>query len=153
MKTFKLICLLTLSLFSIMYSQVDSEKEAIKKVLNEFYQALIERDWDKYLDTWAHEPTAVRISVDDNKTREILGWEKIEKYYKRWAAFSPNPDNTEFEYKNFDIVVHQDEAWASFDNHEKDDKKRKIRELRRLVKRDGNWKILTLIVITQEETE
>ena len=144
---FVTILLFTCSLFS----QENSDEKAIIDLIHQSYQALLDRDIDKYLDTWAHEETAARISITGTEFYETIGWDSLKAMYVNGFKNNPDPDDAKFEYKNFKIKIKDDMAWASCDKFNKNEagemEKDTVREFRRLVKKDGKWKILSMFFI------
>ena len=141
---FVTILFLTCSLFS----QENSDEKAIIDLIHQSFQASLDRDVEKYLDTWAHEETAVRMYVTKIGYHEVIGWDSLKVFYERRFKNNPEPSDAVFEYKNFIIKVKDDMAWASFEKFVKNEagemEKDTTREFRRLVKKDGKWKILSL---------
>jgi hypothetical protein len=155
MKVLFIFCIAILCLFSNVFAQETEEEKAIVTFVTEAYQALIDRDGEKYIDTWAHEAMASRIGVAGTSINVIAGWENIEKLYKTLLENNPEPGKTVFEYRNFKFNIDDDMAWVGFDKYLKvdDEMKKSTREYRRLVKQDEKWKVLTLMHISQPEPE
>jgi hypothetical protein len=151
MKIFLSFMIIFVSLISSLFSQNTEEEDAIILLINNAYQALLDRDRDTYMDTWAHQNAAARIRIDNDKSSEVLGWENLKKYYESIIINFPKPDEQVFEYKNFSILIQDDLAWASFDKFIKvnDEMQKQTREFRVLIKENGKWKVLSMIYIIQ----
>lgn len=155
MKVRVMFCLALLCFFCSVFAQSTQDEKAIIALVNKAYQALLDRDWETYTDTWAHEKTASRIGISGEDVSELNGWENIEEMYLTGLKNNPEPGKTVFEYRNFTILVKDDIAWAAFDKYLKveNEMEKRTREYRRLIKQEGVWKVLTLMHVSQREAE
>ena len=140
---------------------IETEKEAIKAVIEEELAAYVDRDFSRVEATWVHESTSRDYFMTSTGIFKRIGWSVIAKADKEHIEdedYWDDRENYNGEHSNFDIVVHGNTALA-FHNTKFSGKylgEEFINEQERIVhmvKVEGEWKfdLLAMYQIPTEE--
>lgn len=138
MKLNALIVLLSLFCFSLS-AQVD-DKAAIIKVIEDEHRFFCEKNFEKMAATYDQ---TENLLWGNGIEWSVKGWDAISKGYKDYFANNPDPVAPSVFY-NYDITIVNDRALAIFDHKKKEGDQVATKEIRILIKRDGEWKIAAL---------
>ena len=128
-----------------------AQENAIKEIVIKESTAWANRDYNTFISTWAHKPYSTWRAFNGRRLFETFGWDEINKNFE--SSFKNNPDTLKVKITRNDFVIHVNNnmAWISFiANYSWDNPGRvvklKTQESRSLIKENGQWKILTLMV-------
>jgi len=141
-------------LFNIAIAQqaesADAEKETIKKVVTTETKGYATKDYDLWKNQWAPSEDVLAIFVGSGYYNEIHGFEKLSGWMKSVIQANPEPRKDLFSQENFIIRLGEKVAHASYDQYITSNANTDTthsRELRTLVKQDGQWKIIEMTAI------
>ena len=126
---------------------VDLEKEAIIAVINAETQSYCDRDWEAFAATYKHDESNVDIRAYRTNYAYTVGWAETAESMKEFFRNNPEPIKNLEVKKNFRIKVHNDFAWAVFDQDvQNDEGEVTATEIGSniLEKVNGEWKIVYL---------
>ena len=140
--------LVFLSFFACTNNQIENEKEAIVKVLQEETDAFIANDLERITATHIQDSTTTRISFGGKEVSIHKGWEEIEVLFKEY--FKQNSTDSSWQnprnYKdNIMIRVSGNSAWLVCDNTWEYEYKKKERKFTNIQvaffeKVNGKWR-------------
>ena len=136
MKKFNILIVLIL-LTGLTVNAQDAEKTAIIKVIEAEHLAYSQRDLEKMASYYAKSENSVS---GDAITFIAKGWEEDYKGYQSYFVDNPDPVEPRICY-NYDIIFSGDKAWVTFNQKKQKAKKDSAKQLRILVKQNGEWKI------------
>ncbi len=97
----KKLSFLTLVLLSLLFIfsceqkiDIETEKEAIKKVIEDETKFFWDNNYEEYTKTWVHEPYALFTSAGNSFHFELFGWDSIgidEKVHALCNSFLKKP--------------------------------------------------------------
>ncbi|MBK8703365.1 MAG: nuclear transport factor 2 family protein [Saprospiraceae bacterium] len=140
MKKINLLIVLILLIGSTVNAQ-KAEKKAIIKVIEAEHLAYSQRNLEKMASYYAQSENSV---AGDAITFTAKGWEENFKGYQSYFADYPNPVEPRIGYK-YDISISGDKAWVTFNQKKKNAEQDKTKQLRILVKQNGEWKITGML--------
>lgn len=127
---------------------VEKEKEAIIKVVNEETDAYLNFDFETLAQKHLQDTLSLRLSAGRNGYVFLEGWSQISEYLKTAIEGEAVPDdlNVSVSKSNFRIKVYPQSAWVLCDekwiyHYEKDTVEINSIQVRFLEKIDGEWKI------------
>ncbi len=136
---------------------VETEKEAIKTVIENETNYYYARDWDQQSKSFLQDESLIVLVSNKNGYTYVVGWEDISQGYKGFHKQNPNPVIIKIQFTNYKIKVYKESAWAVFDQVEHNSEDEFLRKYIRamfLEKVDGEWKIAYLShVITSSYDE
>lgn len=152
--------LVLLSLFTISCGDkvdVEKDKEAIIKVIEDETAAYYEQDFDRLSKTYVQDETNVRLTAYKSHYYHLNGWQavgdslksSIDKWTEdEWGKFK----NFECKKSNYKIKVYPKSAWAIFDEVTQFEYDSTVHEypsvqVRFLEKNKGKWEIVYLSVV------
>ncbi len=150
-KKLSILTVILLSLFIIISCQqkidIETEKEAIKKVIENETKLFYDGNYEEFANTWVHEPYALWTSVGNNYHNEFIGWDSIGVNLKRFMDARNEPFTDEVIRKNFSYRIYGNGAWVTFEQHYKSSMDKNPehlpgRALRVLEKTDSGWKMV-----------
>jgi len=155
-KSLVVFAVLGLIVFTSCQQRVDvgKEKEAIKAVFEADKSAYFNRDYVSMGETWAKEPSSMKIWQSDTGLIKIEGWENVNaSQRKETEDDSWDRKKVNATFSNYQIDVMNDSAWVVCDTDwggVVGDKPMKLRQSRIafLKKINGEWKF-SLIAIYQ----
>jgi uncharacterized protein (TIGR02246 family) len=134
------------------FTQTTTDTEAIKAVVYAETAAWQARDFDALQATWLHDSTATRIEIASNHYNPQTGFDQIAKVLQGYIKAAPTPSTSKFTHENFIIQASADVAAVQYDQVTipMGAEPRRSRQHRVLVKRDGRWRIASLVTISTE---
>jgi hypothetical protein len=137
-----IILLLGFTIFSCQkLINVETETEAIKKVLQAQLEAAKSGSVEGEAEVWAHQPYIARV--------EVVGWDSVRTFYEaNFPQWEKEYQIQEFTASNFDIYINANFAAVFYDEklvgtRNDEDISRENRLLKYLEKINGEWKIIT----------
>lgn len=146
-----IIFLMAITFFGLLSCEkpidIEAEKAAIIKVLDNESSAFFARDLDAWEKTWIQEPYALKISSGKNNFFEFLGWDTMQPTYKGWYEDYPDSEDVELAKENFIFRIWKDAAWVIYEQHriemkEEDPDYIPFRVAHVLEKTKDGWKIV-----------
>ena len=138
------IAVLFFSQISTGKKSIDSEREAIVKVIKECTDAYRARDFDRISATFVQYEMTMKIGAAKGGYFVRPGWEKIAANYENNFKNNPTPITRELKKTNFIIKVYKKSAWAMHNEiqptSDGDTSKQIIVHF--LEKNKGEWKIV-----------
>ena len=125
-----------------------NEDEAIKKVQRDEATTFWARDADAWQATWLHDAKATRTLISSGSYSSRIGWENFGPRIVEAIKQNRTPTNITPHWDNYLVQTSGDMAWIQYDQRAtmgSDTVPQISREHRVLVKRDGQWKILSQI--------
>lgn len=123
-----------------------AEEEAIKRVIRAETESYYGRKADAWQATWVQDSTAVRTMADGGAISTMVGWAKFGPGTADEIRKSSQPVPIKLETSNYAVHAAGGVAWAEYDQRittPRDTSAYISRELRGLVKRNGEWKIVS----------
>jgi ketosteroid isomerase-like protein len=130
-----------------MTPSVNTEEEAIKKVVTGATDAYVKRDFKTWADSYVDAATTSTIITpngDPGSMRATSDFQKISKGMKSWMEASPQSEMQVTSCDGWICRINGNMAWISYDEYNvmvKTGAKIKSRELRVMEKIDSQWKI------------
>lgn len=123
-----------------------SDEEAIKAVALKETKSFYDRDLDGLLSVWLQDARTARTFFQGPEAYSQMGWESIEQTFRSGLECCPEPIPVEIRNENYVITMDGRMAWMEYDQTLSDPGgnqagKRTSREMRALVKENGEWKI------------
>ena len=127
---------------------VETEKRAIKAVLESETQEYLNLDFEKFSANWVQEPYVLWLYAGKDNLIEKSSWDSVGAFFKNMFDTSAKPAQTEVIRSNFIFRIYGNVAWVTYDetikrnggNSESNSKPAK--ELRLLEKSSDGWKIV-----------
>ena len=123
---------------------LEKEKKAIIKTLNDETKAAFQRDYEGWEAKWVHDPTITKtyINFADSSFSESLGWDEINNFVKKYFKEHPEPEPVPALVDKIDVRLYGNGAWVTY---EQNDSIRGLkRETRLMEKENGQWKIASM---------
>lgn len=136
--------------------QIEKEKKAIIKVIEESTNAYKSRDIDRIDSIYVHDETTARLNAGKYGFVYRTGWPQIRGAYEEMFKENPFAITTNYEKKNFVIKVYRKSACAFHDEIIYDSENEYLHHqigVHFLEKVKGNWKILYLSYIDTSSYE
>jgi tetratricopeptide (TPR) repeat protein len=127
-------------------SAQSSDGEAVKRVVSEETESYYRHDADAWKSKWVQDSTAIRTLVNSGAYSLAVGWDKFGPATLDAIRKDPTPERIRFANSNFAVRTDGALAWAEYDQRidfANDSLPYVSREQRTLVKRNGEWKILS----------
>ncbi len=120
---------------------IEQEKKAILKTLNNETKAAFQRDYDAWKEKWVHDPdiTKTYINFADSTFSESVGWDKISQFVKAFIEKHPEPEPLPKPLDKIDVRLYGNGAWVTY--QQQDSLRGLKRETRLMEKVNGEWKI------------
>ena len=138
---------------------VEKEKEAIKGVIEEETAAVLDKDHERWANTYVHNETNFRLSANTDQYEFISGWEALDESYNEWfaQAYDQGPMWKGIK-SDYVIRVYGNSAWAVCDEksvHPEtgEDLGWVGKEVRFLEKIEDTWKITFLSFVVTSSYE
>ncbi|TLX77454.1 hypothetical protein E9993_02120 [Labilibacter sediminis] len=145
MKTMKTIALLLVILMPpVLMAQLSKDEAAIKQVIENETNYFLQRDFEKWSNTWLHSPTIHWAVYSPNYHYEYSSWEELEKYIKEEFKRNPQPIETELNKTDYKFNITKNAALVRFTEAEGSG-------TRVLIKDGGKWKISQMTVTKLDE--
>jgi tetratricopeptide (TPR) repeat protein len=124
----------------------NTEVAAVKRVIRAETESYYRHDADAWKATWVQDSTAIRTGVNSGGFAVDLGWDKFGPQTVDALKQDPRPQVIDLQTSNFVVRTDGGLAWAEYSQRIRtptDSVPYVSREQRTLVKRDGDWKILS----------
>ncbi len=120
---------------------IENEKKAILKTLNNETKAAFQRNFKDWEDTWVNDSDITKIYIDfpDSTFSESVGWNKISQFVKTFIEEHPEPEPVPKLLDKIDVRLYENGAWVTFE--QQDSLRGLKRETRLMEKVNGEWKI------------
>jgi tetratricopeptide (TPR) repeat protein len=126
------------------------ETDAIKKVIIAETNCWARKDYDGWQKTWYHGPEVISVYISKYSHQEKVGWDQIAEAMKTQMTENSEPFEAEITRDNFIIRADGGLAWVTYDESyvlTRDNTRKRewhSRQMRTLVKKNGEWLILSL---------
>ena len=122
-----------------------SERDAVARVIREETESYYRRDADAWKGTWLNDSTAIRTFITSGSYSVQIGWEKFGPGTVA-SIRRETPEGVRVEWTNYVVRIDGALAWAEYDERttfQTDRAPIVARQNRTLVKRNGEWRILS----------
>jgi tetratricopeptide (TPR) repeat protein len=123
-----------------------ADADEVRRVIRAETETYYRRDADGWKRTWVQDSTAIRTFITSGSYSVALGWEKFGPGTVESLRRDPTPQPARVEWSHFVARIDGALAWAEYDERTTmpDDSVPLVaRQQRTLVKRDGEWRILS----------
>jgi len=125
----------------------NADADEVKRVIREETESYYRRDADAWKGTWVQDSTAIRTFITSGSYSVALGWEKFGPATVETLRKDPTPQLVKVDRTNYVMRIEGPLAWAEYDERTTfptDGVPPLLaRQQRTLVKRDGQWRILS----------
>jgi len=125
----------------------DAESNEVKRVIREETESYYRSDADAWKCTWVQDSTAIRTFITSGSYSVALGWDKFGAGTVESIRKDPTPQPVQVDRTNYVLRIDGALAWAEYDERTTfptDGVPPLLaRQQRTLVKRDGQWRILS----------
>jgi len=125
----------------------DAETNEVKRVIREETESYYRRDADAWKGTWIQDSTAIRTFITGASYSVALGWDKFGPGTVESLRKDPTPQPVQVDRTNYVLRIDGALAWAEYDERTTYPTNGAppllARQQRTLVKRDGQWRILS----------
>lgn len=120
---------------------MQAEKEAILKTLNDETAAAFSRDYETWQSKWVHSPTMTKVYEDlaGGESSTSTGWEEISQFVKDFFVAHPEPEPVPELLSEIDVKLDGTRAEVIYE--QQDSLRGRKQEMRTMEKVDGKWKI------------
>ena len=139
---------------------VEQEKEAIIKLIEEEKAAYLNGDISMVEATWIQEPTSRKYYMYEAGIKKLIGWNEIAAFDNPYIEKAPDWKDTKVEYLKFKITVYGNTALVFHDSHWTGSREGEVLDvfqtrILHLIKVDGEWKLDLMAVyrIPDEEAQ
>ena len=126
---------------------IDSEKEAIKAVIQKSANAWTDRNYESMEEVWLHDQKIMRIGASPGGYGITEGWENMSTRYKTAFGNNPEPSPSKEVFVNHRMSIFPEVAHTTVDRYlltEEGDTIQKALHTYILEKSAGEWKIVNL---------
>src|SRR5829696_6140197 len=123
-----------------------AETDEIKRVIRAETESYYRRDADAWMNTWVQDSTAIRTFITSASYSVALGWEKFGPSTVASIRKDSTPQVVQVDRSNYLVRIDGGLAWAEYDErttNSRDSVPLIARQQRTLVKRNGEWRILS----------
>ena len=124
----------------------NAETDAIKRVIRAETESYYRRDADAWMGTWVQDSTAIRTFITSSSYSVALGWDKFGPSTVESIRKDATPQVVQVDRSNYLVRIDGALAWAEYDErttNPRDSVPLIARQQRTLVKRNGEWRILS----------
>lgn len=150
----KAIFTTALMFLSIILFGQSTEEEAIKETLKALTTAWMNRDYDTWAEQWDQDGDVSALHI--NAGASSNNWDEMSKSRKENMKAYPEPMKGTLESSDYTFAIDGDHAFVTYvQNMKREDGDHKSYEIRNLVKKDGQWKLVNMVVspLHHEPTE
>ena len=140
------VTILTLLATSSPLLAQSADVDEVRRVIRAETETYYRRDAEGWKRTWVQDSTAIRTFITSGSYSVALGWEKFGPGTVESLKREPTPQPAQVDWSNFVIRIDGALAWAEYDERTTmpgDSVPLLARQQRTLVKRDGEWRILS----------
>jgi len=134
-------------------TDIEKEKAAVIAVIEEETDAFIQKDYERWANTYLQDETNIRLSASISGYGHIVGWNKLSTGFKEYfdEPLTEEPSMAG-EKTNYQVKIYDDVAWVMCDEKFKNTETGEYSnweavEARILEKVDSQWKIVFLAYI------
>jgi hypothetical protein len=123
-----------------------AEADDVARVIRAETETYYRRDAEGWTRTWVQDSTAIRTFITSGSYSVALGWDKFGPSTVATLRRDPTPQIVQVDRSNYVVRIDGALAWAEYDERTTmptDSVPLVARQQRTLVKRDGEWKILS----------
>ena len=124
----------------------DADAGEVRRVIRAETETYYRRDAEGWKRTWIQDSTAIRTFITSGSYSVALGWDRFGPGTVESLRRDPTPQAAQVDWSNFVIRIDGALAWAEYDERTTtptDSVPLVARQQRTLVKRDGEWRILS----------
>jgi tetratricopeptide (TPR) repeat protein len=125
----------------------DADTTEVKRVIRAETESYYRRDADAWKNTWVQDSTAIRTFITSGSYSVALGWDKFGLGTVESIRKDPTPQPVQVDRTNYVLRIDGALAWAEYDERTTFPTvgvpPLLARQQRTLVKRDGQWRILS----------
>jgi tetratricopeptide (TPR) repeat protein len=124
----------------------NAEIDEVKRVIREETESYYRHDADAWKGTWVHDSTAIRTFISGGSYSVALGWDRFGPGTVASIRKEPTPQVVQVDRTNYVVRIDGGLAWAEYDERTTtptDSVPLLARQQRTLVKRNGEWRILS----------
>lgn len=124
----------------------NAETDAVKRVIREETESYYRRDADAWKGTWVQDSSAIRTFITSGSYSVALGWDKFGPGTVESLRKESTPQVVQVDRSNYVVRIDGGLAWAEYDERTTtptDSVPLLARQQRTLVKRNGEWRILS----------
>ena len=124
----------------------NADVDEVRRVIRAETETYYARDAEGWKRTWVLDSTAIRTFITSGSYSVALGWEKFGPGTVESLRRDPTPQAARVDWSNFVMRIDGALAWAEYDERTTmptDSVPLVARQQRTLVKRDGEWRILS----------
>ena len=124
----------------------DADVDEVKRVIRAETETYYQRDAEGWKRTWVQDSTAIRTFITSGSYSVALGWERFGPGTVESLRRDSTPQVVQIDRSNYVVRIDGSLAWAEYDERTTMPTGRvplEARQNRTLVKRDGEWRILS----------
>jgi tetratricopeptide (TPR) repeat protein len=124
----------------------DGDVDEVKRVIRAETETYYRRDAEGWKRTWVQDSTAIRTFITSGSYSVALGWDRFGPSTVESLRRDPTPQTVQIDRTNYVLRIDGALAWAEYDERTTtpgDSTPLQARQQRTLVKRDGEWRILS----------
>ncbi|WP_430817824.1 hypothetical protein [Carboxylicivirga sp. RSCT41] len=144
MKTITMVLLMLVS--PAIMAQMSKDEAEVKKVIDDETSYFMQRDYDGWQSTWAHQSPIYWAVATPNQYMEQTSWESLSQMMKTMFSNNPEPIKEFASKTDFKFQMGKDLALVTF--KEGDDSGTRV-----LIKDGKQWKIIQMTVVKKAEYE
>jgi len=118
----------------------------VARVMRAETETYYRRDAEGWKNTWVQDSTAIRTFITSGSYSVALGWDRFGPSTVESLIRDPTPQVVQVDWSNYVVRIDGALAWAEYDERTTtpgDGPPLLARQQRTLVKRDGQWRILS----------
>ena len=123
---------------------IKAEEAAIKKVLEKETEAVINRDYEQWIECFANSPDLAFGFSSILPTYMVRNYDKLAKFGKNFFKNNPEPTQELFEFTDYQIRINGTSAFVTYlqTNTNQDGTKQRYHKAEYLEKIEGEWKMI-----------
>jgi tetratricopeptide (TPR) repeat protein len=124
----------------------NAETDEVERVIREETESYYRHDADAWKGTWVQDSSAIRTFITSGSYSVALGWDKFGPGTVESIRKEPTPQVVQVDRTNYVVRIDGGLAWAEYDERTTtptDSVPLLARQQRTLVKRNGEWRILS----------
>lgn len=123
-----------------------TDADEISRVIGAETATYYQRDAEGWMRTWVQDSTAIRTFITSGSYSVALGWDRFGPSTVESLRSDPTPQVARIDRSNYVVRIDGALAWAEYDERTTtpgDSTPLRARQQRTLVKRNGEWRILS----------
>lgn len=144
MKNAFIILFLLLTGSEVWAQSIKTEEAAIKKVLEKETEAVINRDYEQWIDCFANSPDVAFGFSSILPTYMVRNYDKLAEFGKNFFQNNREPTQELFEFTDYQIRINGTSAFVIYlqTNTKQDGTKQRYHKAEYLEKIEGEWKMI-----------